>query len=816
MAFLPAWFPHPFQKRDGALETKADPTYGVVQQFFTPGQPIFSDRNYRTFVSEGYKRCGTAYACINKIAGGAAGIKWKLYTDRTMTREIPEHPLLDLWRKPNPRNGTGSFVEQSFGYWHLSGNMYTWANRPNPNEPPVELWQLRPDLVKIVAGESDVAGYVYGYNTPKARVFDTAEIMHMRFHSYDDEFYGLSPLQVAMWLIDQSNEGNAWNTALMQNAGKPASVFTSKGYLTVEQRNQVRQEILRRYSGKRNAGFPLILEADMTWQQMSMSPYELDWLASRELNTREIASILDIAPELVGDSAGKTFANQHEARQALYTENILPKMDRYVDETNGWLIPMYADLAAMGAYFTYDKKDIETLAQLYADQEQASSTKATGLWQTGQCDLYTAQGLQGIDQDKNGKGIYFIGGILLRSQDLQAYAQQAMQKPAAPPSVVPENLLDNPPPTSGLPAPTKPLALPAPQGGTNADNTSNHTGNPGAADAGTGKQPATAGTDSGASSTGKSADLRAYRHRLSGKALDLTTTEQKAAYLATIEASRKTWEEKAVKRLASYFNVEQKAVVSAVKHDHAGDADIAIQEALVSQSGKLQSLIVSLYQDVGTDIGGQVATALDTAKTRPSGYARKSSVDVYNAATIQYLLSLAGTKITQISATTLLYLRQILADGVANGESYAQLAADIEDAYSGYIIPERAATIAQTEVAAASNWASMQAAGSSGLTLNKVWLASMDGHTRPAHAEADGQEVPMDEPFEVGGEQLDYPGDPGGSAANVCNCRCTTYYKRVTSDITGDSSDDASSDDSSKVRTFVSVRDFYRIVEAGV
>jgi hypothetical protein len=36
--------------------------------------------------------------------------------------------------------------------------------------------------------------------------------------------------------------------------------------------------------------------------------------------------------------------------------------------------------------------------------------------------------------------------------------------------------------------------------------------------------------------------------------------------------------------------------------------------------------------------------------------------------------------------------------------------------------------------------------------------------------------VGKDEPFIVMGEQLDYPGDPVGSAGNVINCRCTQIY----------------------------------------
>src|SRR5947209_457902 len=419
--------------------TKADPAYGVAMQFYSPGQPVWSEKNYGAIVREGYRRNGTAYACINKIAGVASGIKWKLYTDESKSREIERHPLLDLWKTPNSKMGTGAFVEQVFGFWHMSGNSYLYANRLSDNTPPVELYALRPDRMKIVIGEKDIAGYIYGYGSSAAQDFDISQVMHLKFPSYDDDFYGLSPIEVASNLIDQQNEGNSWNTALMQNAGKPASVFTSKGFLTEEKRSQVREELRRRYSGKRNSGMPLILEADMTWQQMSMTPYELDWLQSRELNTRDIAAIFDVAPELVGDSAGKTFANQKEAKLALYTDNALPKMDRFRDHVNMWLVPMYKDLKQMGAYFTYDTSDIEVLQELYQAKRKAQIDQVNSLWDSGllmQCD---AQEQLELPVNKHGK-VYKVGAILIREEDYEAYAQQALTMPAAPPPALAEPL----------------------------------------------------------------------------------------------------------------------------------------------------------------------------------------------------------------------------------------------------------------------------------------------------------------------------------------------------------------------------------------
>lgn len=60
-----------------------------------------------------------------------------------------------------------------------------------------------------------------------------------------------------------------------------------------------------------------------------------------------------------------------------------------------------------------------------------------------------------------------------------------------------------------------------------------------------------------------------------------------------------------------------------------------------------------------------------------------------------------------------------------------------------------------------------------GCQFTKIWVATADERTRDEHREADGQEVDADEPFEVGGEELMYPGDPAGSPWNIYNCRCT-------------------------------------------
>lgn len=64
--------------------------------------------------------------------------------------------------------------------------------------------------------------------------------------------------------------------------------------------------------------------------------------------------------------------------------------------------------------------------------------------------------------------------------------------------------------------------------------------------------------------------------------------------------------------------------------------------------------------------------------------------------------------------------------------------------------------------------------GYAGRNFSRMWVAILDERTRDWHAEADGQEVGVNEPFIVNGEELDYPGDPNGSDDNIINCRCAS------------------------------------------
>lgn len=126
-----------------------------------------------------------------------------------------------------------------------------------------------------------------------------------------------------------------------------------------------------------------------------------------------------------------------------------------------------------------------------------------------------------------------------------------------------------------------------------------------------------------------------------------------------------------------------------------------------------------------------------------------------------------------------------VARGWAEGASVSTTAGYIRQA-AGAVTSSQATMLARTDLIGmsngANNWAAhmlndaAQKNGESKPLATKTWFSAGDARVRDTHAEADGQTVPMDQPYTVGGSPLSYPGDPFGPNAEVCNCRCTELY----------------------------------------
>ena len=60
-----------------------------------------------------------------------------------------------------------------------------------------------------------------------------------------------------------------------------------------------------------------------------------------------------------------------------------------------------------------------------------------------------------------------------------------------------------------------------------------------------------------------------------------------------------------------------------------------------------------------------------------------------------------------------------------------------------------------------------------GIVMKREWIATNDSRTRHWHAELDGVEVDIDEPWRNEFGDIMFPGDPSADPANTYNCRCS-------------------------------------------
>jgi HK97 family phage portal protein len=342
------------------LFSKQSRTYNSIVRF-TSGQAVWTPKDYENFAKEGYENNVYVYSCVRLIAQSCAGIPWLLYEKKKEKIEELDynHPLLKIWKRPNPFEGFGAWFEAMVSYLLLSGNTYIERTLTRPSDK-LELYTLRPDRMKIVPGNQNnpITRYEYTVNgsiTP----LEPELILHIKYFNPLNDFYGMSPIEASARSIDHNNEARKWNVSLLQNSAQPSGILSTDQTLSEETRRILREQAIELYGGSKNAGNVFVAEAGLKFQPTGLSPVDMSWLEGSKLSAREIAIAYNVAPELIGDNSSKTYSNYGEARKALYQETVLPLMDYLKDAFNNWLVPLWGD----NLYLDYDKDSIEALQE---------------------------------------------------------------------------------------------------------------------------------------------------------------------------------------------------------------------------------------------------------------------------------------------------------------------------------------------------------------------------------------------------------------------------------------------------------------------
>lgn len=333
-----------------------------------PGQPTWSAWSYETYAREAYQGNPYVFAAISTMARACAGIvvaPMRLVQTGAGVEYAeldPRDPVVALCRKPSPLYAWPEWVERMIATYLMSGHMYAIGTGPEsgPNAGKVQaLHWVRPDVMKPIPGArlGELQGFEYSPGTGAPQRFGPADVFWMHSFAPLGEWDGLPTIAPVGRGVDTNNEAMKFNKALLENGGVPGTVLETAAELEPNEAEDLLRTFNLRHQGGANTGRTFIAAGGLKVNVVGMNPRDGAWPETIGLTARQIALVTGVPPECLGDGSQKTFSNYREARAALYTEGVLPLMDRFLGSLSQFLQYGYGpDLV-----LRYDRDDIEAL-----------------------------------------------------------------------------------------------------------------------------------------------------------------------------------------------------------------------------------------------------------------------------------------------------------------------------------------------------------------------------------------------------------------------------------------------------------------------
>lgn len=245
-----------------------------------------------------------------------------------------------------------SLIETVAAHILLHGNGYVQILK-DASGTPVELFALRPDRIKVVAGPDGwPIAYDYLVQGSPSRIAVEDEngwpniVQIKAMHPLDDHL-GSSALAAAAQAVAIHNAASEWNRALLANAARPSGALVYEtgdgGGLTADQFERLKSELDTAFSGAVNAGRPLLLDGGLRWQSMAMSPADMDFATLKSAAAREIALAFGVPPMLLGLPGDNTYSNYREANRALWRLTLLPLAEKLFSALSEALNPWFPE-----------------------------------------------------------------------------------------------------------------------------------------------------------------------------------------------------------------------------------------------------------------------------------------------------------------------------------------------------------------------------------------------------------------------------------------------------------------------------------------
>lgn len=272
-------------------------------QFSAPSVPLVD--GVANIGPDGALQIAAVWACVERRANTIASLPFFAYEqqngEKVLARESRLYSLLH--DSPNSRMTPFEFWRAMMLNHDLRGNAYARIDR-DKNGEAIALWPMPADQVTVAVLKNGSMVYEYRIGDDIA-VLSEANVLHLK--NLGNGTTGFAKLEFMRASTDEAAKAQASATKVFGNGGKPTGVLMIDKVLTPEQRAQIRSSFGELTTG--STARLMVLEAAMTYQQLSISPEDQQLLESRQFGIEEFCRWFDVPPVLVHHSNVTTWGS---------------------------------------------------------------------------------------------------------------------------------------------------------------------------------------------------------------------------------------------------------------------------------------------------------------------------------------------------------------------------------------------------------------------------------------------------------------------------------------------------------------------------
>lgn len=255
---------------------------------------------------DGALQISAVWSCIDRRATIIASLPFFAYASNAGRRELARASRLYwlLHESPNARMTPFDFWRAMVMNHDLRGNAYARLERDERTGEVISMWPMPADQVEVHVLPDASMVYLYRIGSDVVALAESS-VLHLK--GLGNGTTGLSKLDYMRASTDEAAKAQGAASRIFGNGGKPTGVLMVDRVLKDEQRKALSARFAEMTAGSMSRLY--VLEADMKYQQLSMSPADQQLLETRRFAVEEICRWFDVPPVLIHHSNVTTWGS---------------------------------------------------------------------------------------------------------------------------------------------------------------------------------------------------------------------------------------------------------------------------------------------------------------------------------------------------------------------------------------------------------------------------------------------------------------------------------------------------------------------------